>query len=81
MSAVEALKAARAVGVELALDGDDLVLEAASAPPVAVLEALSRHKTEVVALLSLAAIGISALVDCDNEHLVERLGRRTSRRT
>ena len=27
MSAVEALKAARAAGVELALDGDDLVLE------------------------------------------------------
>ena len=36
MSAVAALKAARAAGVELALDGDDLVLEAASAPPVAV---------------------------------------------
>jgi hypothetical protein len=30
MSAVEALKAARAAGVELALDGDDLVLKAAS---------------------------------------------------
>ena len=39
MSAVEALKAARAAGVELALDGDDLVLEAASAPPAAVLDA------------------------------------------
>ena len=51
MSAVEALKAARAAGVELALDGDDLVLEAASAPPAAVLDALSRHKAEIVALL------------------------------
>ena len=32
MSAVEALKAARAAGIELAIDGDDLVLSAASAP-------------------------------------------------
>jgi hypothetical protein len=44
MSAVEALKAARAAGVELALDGDDLALKVASAPPAAVLDALSRHK-------------------------------------
>ena len=51
MSAVEALKAARAAGIELALDGDDLTLSAASAPPAAVLDALSRHKAEVVALL------------------------------
>jgi len=51
MSAIGALKAARASGVELALDGDDLVLEADSAPLAAVLEALSRHKAEIVALL------------------------------
>jgi hypothetical protein len=51
MSAVEALKAARAAGIDLALDGDDLVLSAASAPPPGVLDALSRHKAEVVALL------------------------------
>jgi hypothetical protein len=54
MSAVEALKAARAAGVELALDGDDLALKAASAPPAAVLDALSRHKAQIVALLRLA---------------------------
>ena len=51
MSAVEALKAARAAGVELALNGDNLALKAASAPPAAVLDALSRHKAEIVALL------------------------------
>jgi hypothetical protein len=51
MSAVEALKAARAAGLELALEGDDLALSAASAPPAAVLDALSRHKAEIVALL------------------------------
>jgi hypothetical protein len=51
MSAVEALEAARAAGIELALDGDDLALSAASAPPAAMLDALSRHKAEIVALL------------------------------
>ena len=60
MSAAEALKAARAAGVELAVDGDDLVLEAASAPPAAVLDALSRHKAEIVALLRPAEDGWSA---------------------
>jgi hypothetical protein len=48
MSAIAALKAARAAGVELALDGDDLALKAASAPPAAVLDALSRHKAEIM---------------------------------
>ena len=51
MSAVEALKAARAAGIELALDGDDLALSAASAPPAAVLDALSGHKAEILTLL------------------------------
>ena len=51
MSAIEALKAARAAGIEIALDGDDLVLRAASAPPAAMLDALSRHKPDIVALL------------------------------
>jgi hypothetical protein len=60
MSAIEALKAARAVGVELALDGDDVVLSAASAPPAAVLDALSRHKTEIVGLLRPGCDGWSA---------------------
>ena len=53
MSAVEALRAARAAGIELALDGADLALSAASAPPATVLDALSRHKAEIVALLRL----------------------------
>jgi hypothetical protein len=51
MSGVEALKAARAAGVELAVDGDALVLSAASPPPAAMLDALSRHKAEIMALL------------------------------
>jgi len=51
MSAVKALKAARAAGVELRLDGDDLVLEASWPPPAGVLDLLSRHKPVIVALL------------------------------
>ena len=60
MSAVAVLNAARAAGVHLEIDGDDLVLEAVSAPPAAVLDALSRHKPEVMALLRPAEDGWSA---------------------
>jgi hypothetical protein len=51
MRTVEALNAARAAGVKLALDGDHLVLSAASAPPAAVLDVLSRYKAEIVSFL------------------------------
>src|SRR5438046_2250546 len=51
MSLAEALEAARAAGVELTMDGDALLLEASSRPPAAVLDALSRYKTEIVASL------------------------------
>jgi hypothetical protein len=51
MSVAQAIKTARAAGIELALDGDDLALSAASAPPAAVLDGLFRHKAEIVALL------------------------------
>lgn len=51
MKALEALSAARAAGVEITVDGDDLVLQAPAPPPVSVLDRLSRHKAEIVALL------------------------------
>ncbi len=60
MSAAEALKAARAIGITVKVDGDDLVLEAPAPPPTAVLDALSRHKSGVVALLRRANDGWSA---------------------
>jgi hypothetical protein len=60
MSAAEALKAARAAGVQLDIDGNDLVLEAAAPPPPAVIDLLSSHKAEVVALLRPAERGWSA---------------------
>jgi hypothetical protein len=51
VSAADALKAARAAGVDLRLDGDDLVLEASAPPPLATLDLVSRHKPGIVALL------------------------------
>ncbi|MBL8666334.1 MAG: hypothetical protein JNM48_02595 [Rhodospirillales bacterium] len=51
MSASQALHAARAAGVELHLDGDDLVLKASAPPPPEVLDLLSRHKAEILPLL------------------------------
>jgi hypothetical protein len=43
--------AARAAGVGVHVDGDDLVLEAAAQPPPDVLDLLSQHKAGIVALL------------------------------
>jgi hypothetical protein len=60
MSAVEALKTARAAGIGLRVDGDALMLEAAAAPPRAVLDLLSHHKAAIVALLRPANDGWSA---------------------
>ncbi len=60
MSAADALKAARAAGVELAIDGGDLALKVASAPLAAILDLLSRHKAGIVALLRPDGDGWSA---------------------
>ena len=60
MSAAEALNAARAAGIKLAIDGDDLVLEAPAPPPSAILEVLSQHKAEIVAVLRPGRDGWSA---------------------
>jgi hypothetical protein len=57
VSAAEALKAARAAGVSIRIDGDDLVLEASASPAPAVLDALSSHKAAIVALLRPASDG------------------------
>ena len=48
MSAVEALKAARAAGLRLDLDGGDIVVEAPSRPPRAVLDLLVRYKATII---------------------------------
>jgi hypothetical protein len=48
MSAAEALKAAHAAGVIIAVDGDDLRLEAPTRPPAEVIDLLKRHKLEIL---------------------------------
>ena len=60
MNAAGALKAARAAGLKLMADGDALALSAASAPPAALLDALFRHKAEIMALLQPGRDGWSA---------------------
>ena len=60
MSAADALNAARAAGIQLGIDGDDLVLEAAVPPAPALIDLLSSHKASIVALLRPAEDGWSA---------------------
>jgi len=60
MNGVDAVRVARAAGLELAVDGDDLLLEASALPPPSVLDLLSGHKAAVVALLRLGGDGWSA---------------------
>jgi hypothetical protein len=59
MSAAEVLKAARLAGIELKVDGGDLVLEAISSPPATILDQLSRHKAGIVAALRTGSDGWS----------------------
>jgi hypothetical protein len=51
MSAVQAIKVARAAGIELAVDGNKLLIDAASEPPASVIEELRQHKVDIVKLL------------------------------
>jgi len=60
LNAAGALKAARAAGLKLMADGDALALSAASAPPAALMDALFRHKAEIMALLQPGRDGWSA---------------------
>jgi hypothetical protein len=57
VSALDVLKQARAVGVDIGIAGDDLVLEAACQPPDEIIAALSSHKAEIVALLRTSSDG------------------------
>lgn len=51
MTAVQALKLARAAGVRIGIDGDALALDADAPPPPKVIESLSNHKAEIIAFL------------------------------
>src|SRR5262245_15499823 len=59
MSAVLTLKTARAAGLTFHIEGEHLVVEGPSAPPADVVEAISRHKAEIVGLLRHDAAGWS----------------------
>ena len=51
MNAALALEAARAAGIRLEADGNNLVLAAGAIPPASVLDLLKRHKVEIVRIL------------------------------
>jgi hypothetical protein len=51
MSPIEALEAARTAGIQISVDGDDLVLESAAEPPVAVVDLLTGYKAGILAIL------------------------------
>lgn len=60
MSGAAILRAARAAGVNLRVDGDGLVLQAHAPPPPEILEALARYKQEIIGLLRPGRDGWSA---------------------
>jgi hypothetical protein len=51
MSPVEALRAARTAGIQISIDGDDLVLESAAEPPIAIVDLLTELKAGILAFL------------------------------
>jgi hypothetical protein len=51
MSVAEALRAARAAGIQVGIDGDAIVLEAEHAPPAQMLDTLRARKPEILELL------------------------------
>ena len=60
MSAAEALRVALEKGVCNGVEGSDLILDADREPTVDVLDAIRRHKAEIVALLAASKDGWSA---------------------
>ena len=52
MSAAEVLELARAAGISVMIDGDDLVLESPIPPPPDVLDALRNHRADIIALVT-----------------------------
>ena len=72
MSAAEALTQARAVGIQVRIDGEALVLEASAPPPADVLDLLARHKADILTLLRLGNDGWSG--EAWREFFEERAG-------
>ena len=51
MNAGEVIKEAAAAGVQIAIKGEGLCLEATAEPPKAVIELIAQHKPEIIKLL------------------------------
>ena len=61
MSAAAALKMAKAAGVDIIVDGPDLLLEAPAALPSAVVDEIKRNKAAIIELLRPAGSGAAVL--------------------
>ena len=61
MKSVEALVAAWVAGIELSVDGGDLVLRAPHPPPEAVLAMVSKNKLNIFALLRTTGCALADL--------------------
>jgi hypothetical protein len=72
MNATDALILARAIGIQIRIDGDSLALEASAPPPADVLDLLARYKTDIVILLREGS-ALWANDDC-REFFEERAG-------
>jgi hypothetical protein len=78
VSAVHALKLARAFGVRIRINGDALTLEADAGPPSAVLELLVRRKAQVIELLRPGGDGWSARIGAPSSINVQALPSSTA---
>ena len=51
MNAAEVIKEAAVAGIQIAIEGDGLSLEAIEPPPEAIIELITQHKPEIINLL------------------------------
>ena len=59
MNAAEVIKEATAVGIQIAIKGDGLSLEATAPPPEAIIELITQHKPEIINLLRSGREGLA----------------------
>jgi hypothetical protein len=74
MTAQQAIHTAARAGVSIAVDGTDLVLEAATDIPGDIIRELKRHKAEIVALLRLAEWPDVSCASCGAPHATVEMG-------
>ena len=57
MNAAEVIKEAAVAGIQIAIEGDGLSLEATAKPPKAIIELITQHKLEIINLLRSSLAG------------------------